>query len=48
LKQYKFDISAAVVILGAITIISAYICWTMFSGAAKELREKKAAAAGAA
>ncbi len=44
LKQYKFDISAAVVILGAITAISLYICWTMFSGAAKELREKKAAA----
>lgn len=48
LKQYKWDISAAVVILGAITVISAYICWTMFSGAAKELREKKAAAKVAA
>jgi hypothetical protein len=44
LKQYNFDAPAAVVILGAITCISIYICWIMFSGAAQELREKKAAA----
>lgn len=43
LKQYKIDLAATVLILGAVGSICIYICWIMFSGAAKELREKKAA-----
>jgi hypothetical protein len=42
LKQYKFNAAAAVIILGAIGIICAYIMAIMFKGAAQELREKKA------
>lgn len=42
LKQYGFGVAAAVVVLGAITVISLYICVIMFRGAAHELREKKA------
>jgi uncharacterized protein len=43
LKQYKIDMAATVLILGAVGSICVYICWIMFSGAAKELREKKVA-----
>lgn len=43
LKQYKIDMAATVLILGAVGSICVYICWIMFGGAAKELREKKAA-----
>jgi uncharacterized protein len=43
LKQYKIDLAATVLILGAVGSICVYICWIMFSGAAQELREKKAA-----
>jgi uncharacterized protein len=43
LKQYKIDMAATVLILGAVGSICVYICWIMFSGAAKELREKKTA-----
>lgn len=42
LKQFRFDLSAAVLILGAITVISLYIMSIMLRGAAAELREKKA------
>ncbi|MCX5872227.1 MAG: sulfite exporter TauE/SafE family protein [Deltaproteobacteria bacterium] len=42
LKQYKIDLAATVLILGAVGAICVYICGIMFSGAAKELREKKA------
>ncbi|MDY6910100.1 MAG: sulfite exporter TauE/SafE family protein [Thermodesulfobacteriota bacterium] len=41
LKQYGFEAAAAVVILGAISIICLYIIVVMFKGAAAELREKK-------
>lgn len=41
LKQYGFNAAAAVVILGAISIICLYIITIMFKGAAAELREKK-------
>jgi len=44
LKQFKWDATATVVILGAVGAICAYICGIMFKGAANELREKKAAA----
>jgi uncharacterized membrane protein YfcA len=44
LKQYKIDLAATVVILGAVGAICVYICGIMFKGAAHELREKKAAA----
>lgn len=43
LKQYKIDTAATVLILGAVGAICVYICWIMISGAAQELREKKAA-----
>jgi hypothetical protein len=43
LKQFKYGTSAAVVILGAITIICIYIMAFMFKGGANELREKKLA-----
>lgn len=42
LKQYKIDLAATVLILGAVGAMCVYICGIMFSGAAKELREKKA------
>ncbi|MBW1975950.1 MAG: sulfite exporter TauE/SafE family protein [Deltaproteobacteria bacterium] len=42
LKQLKYNLPAAILILGAITTISLYIMITMFRGAAAELREKKA------
>lgn len=48
LKQYGADMAATVVILGAITALSLYICAIMFHGARAELREKKAARVGAA
>ena len=41
LKQFHFDLSATVVILGAIGAISLYIVMIMVTGAAKELRQKK-------
>ena len=41
LKQFKFETSAAVLILSTIGIICIYIMWIMFTGAAQELREKK-------
>ena len=42
LKQFKFNAASAVVILSAITLICLYIIKIMVSGAANELREKKA------
>ncbi|SFM84260.1 sulfite exporter TauE/SafE family protein [Thermodesulforhabdus norvegica] len=42
LKQFKYNLPAAILILGAITVISLYIMIIMFKGAAAELREKKA------
>jgi len=42
LKQFGFTAAAAVIILGAITIICVYIMNIMFRGAAQELREKRA------
>ncbi len=42
LKQFKFNDSATVVILGAIGIICIFIMSVMFRGAAAELRAKKA------
>jgi uncharacterized membrane protein YfcA len=47
LKQFKYTASAAVLILGTITLICIYIMNIMFRGAAQELREKKSAAAKA-
>ncbi len=44
LKQYKIDIPATVVILGAVASICVYICGIMVKGAINELREKKAQA----
>jgi hypothetical protein len=41
LKQYKFEASAAVLILSTIAAICIYIMTIMFKGAAQELREKK-------
>jgi uncharacterized membrane protein YfcA len=41
LKQYKFDMSATVVILGAISALSLWVLVIMFKGAAAELRMKK-------
>jgi uncharacterized protein len=41
LKQYGFEISATVLILGTISVICLWICAVMFKGAAAELREKK-------
>jgi uncharacterized membrane protein YfcA len=41
LKQFKFETSAAVLILSTISIICLYIMGIMFKGAAKELRDKK-------
>jgi hypothetical protein len=41
LKQFKFETSAAVLILSTIGIICLYIMGIMFKGAAKELRDKK-------
>ncbi|MEW6347844.1 MAG: sulfite exporter TauE/SafE family protein [Thermodesulfobacteriota bacterium] len=42
LKQYKIDIPATVVILGAVSAISIYIMGICFGGIANELKEKKA------
>ena len=42
LKQYNFEAPAAVIILGAIGVICIYIIKIMFSGAAAEIRAKKA------
>lgn len=47
LKQFKYNMSSAVLILGTISLISAYIIWIMLKGAAAELREKKAREQGA-
>jgi uncharacterized membrane protein YfcA len=41
LKQYKFAIPAAVLILGTIGVICLYIIKVMIQGAANELREKR-------
>lgn len=41
LKQFAFNLAAAIIILGAIGVICAYIIWIMLKGAAAELREKK-------
>lgn len=48
LKQYKIELAATVVILGAVGAICIYICGIMFKGAANELAEKKANAKSAA
>ncbi len=45
LKQYGFSLLAAIVILGAIGVISAYITYIMIKGAKEELKEKKLLAA---
>lgn len=45
LKQFKYTASAAVLILGTISLICLYIIKIMFKGAAQELREKKQATA---
>ncbi|MEG6549904.1 sulfite exporter TauE/SafE family protein [Desulfocurvibacter africanus] len=45
LKQYGFNNSSAVIILGTISLICLYIIKIMFTGAAQELRDKKANAA---
>jgi uncharacterized protein len=42
MKQFKYEVSATVTILGAVGAICIYICGIMFKGAAQELREKKA------
>jgi uncharacterized protein len=42
MKQFKYEMSATVTILGAVGLICLYICGIMFKGAANELREKKA------
>jgi uncharacterized membrane protein YfcA len=42
LKQFKFEMPAAVLILSTIGLICLYIMGIMFKGAAKELRDKKA------
>jgi uncharacterized membrane protein YfcA len=47
LKQFKYPTPAAVIILGTITVICAYIIGIMLKGAAAELREKKAREQGA-
>jgi uncharacterized membrane protein YfcA len=41
LKQFKYETSAAVLILSTIGVICLYIMGIMFKGAARELREKK-------
>lgn len=43
LKQYKYNMSATVLILGTIALMCAYIVKIMLQGAIQELREKKAA-----
>jgi uncharacterized protein len=42
MKQFHYNLSATVTILGAVGLICIYICGIMFKGAANELREKKA------
>jgi hypothetical protein len=44
LKQYGFTNSAAVLILGTISLMCLYIILIMFKGASQELREKKSRA----
>ena len=46
LKQMNITTAAAVIILGAITVICIQIMVIMFRGAAQELREKRAPVAG--
>jgi len=41
LKQFKYEVPATVLILGAVAAICIYIIWIMFKGAAEELREKR-------
>lgn len=41
LKQYKIEMAATVLILGAVGCICLYICGIMFKGAVHELSEKK-------
>lgn len=41
LKQYKYNIASATLILSTIGLICLYICKIMVQGAAQELREKK-------
>lgn len=41
LKQYGYGMLAAIIILGSIGVISAYITYIMIKGAAEEIREKK-------
>ncbi|MDA8140444.1 MAG: sulfite exporter TauE/SafE family protein [Desulfobacteraceae bacterium] len=48
LKQFKFEMSAAILILGTISTICVYIVAIMLKGAAAELRAKKANAQMAA
>jgi len=45
LKEYGFSNLAAVIILGSISTISAYIAYIMIKGAREEIREKKLATA---
>jgi len=42
LKQFKYNTPAAIIILGTISAICIYIIKIMFTGAAQELRDKKA------
>jgi uncharacterized membrane protein YfcA len=48
LKQFKIELAATVIILGAVGALCLYICGIMFKGAANELAEKKANAKVAA
>lgn len=48
LKEFKYNMASAILILGTISLICIYICKIMFVGAAQELREKKARETGAA
>jgi uncharacterized membrane protein YfcA len=48
LKQFKIELAATVIILGAVGALCIYICGIMFKGAANELAEKKANAKAAA
>ncbi len=41
LKQFRYDMASAILILGTISLICLYIMKVMFTGAAQELREKK-------
>lgn len=48
LKEFKYNMASAILILGTISLICIYICKIMVVGAAQELREKKARETGAA